>query len=353
MCWLVAASPGLADTLRIATYNAELRRDGPGLLLRDILRGEDAQIKAVRDVLVKLDADIVVLQRVDYDHGLVALRALRDMLADGGLDYPHIFARPPNTGVQTGLDLTGDGRLNSSADAQGFGRFFGQGAMAILSRHAFIEAEVEEFTSMLWRDLPGARLPVEAGQPFPSEAAQAVQRLSSVAHWVVPVALPDGPLHLLTFHAAPPAFDGPEKRNILRNHDEIVFWQRYLDGAFGPPPAKRFVLLGGATIDPVDGPGLKEGIIGLLEDPRLQDPAPMRPPGPMADSPGHRGDPRLDTVAYASPVPGHLRGSYILPSADLRVEAAGILWPAVNDAFAETVSRASRHRPVWVDLALE
>ncbi len=339
--------------MRIATYNAELKRDGPGLLLRDILRGQDAQIDAVRDVLLALDADILVLQRVDFDHDLVALRALRDLLAESGLDYPHIFARPPNTGVQTGLDLDGDGRLNRAADGQGFGGFFGHGAMAILSRHAFIEEEAQEFTTMLWRDLPGARLPMTAGRPFPSEEAQAVQRLSSVAHWVVPVDLPDGPLNLLTFHAAPPAFDGPEKRNILRNHDEIVFWQRYLDGAFGPAPEERFVLLGGATIDPVDGPGLKEGIIGLLEDPRLQDPAPMRPPGPMEDSPDHKGDPRLDTVAYATPVPGHLRGSYILPSVDLRVRDAGILWPPVTDEFADTVSRASRHRPVWIDIALD
>jgi len=33
------AGPVAAETLRIATYNAALTRAGPGLLLRDILKG--------------------------------------------------------------------------------------------------------------------------------------------------------------------------------------------------------------------------------------------------------------------------------------------------------------------------
>ena len=307
----------------------------------------------MRRVLNRLDADILVLQGVDYDHDLVALTALRDLLAEGGPAYRHIFARAPNSGVQTGLDMDGDGRLNTAQDAQGYGGFFGQGGMAILSRVPIDADSARAFTGMLWRDLPGARLPVTAGKPFPSAAAQAVQRLSSVAHWVVPVRLPEGPLYLLSFHATPPVFDGPEDRNGLRNHDEIVFWQRYLDGAFGPAPQGRFILLGGATIDPVDGAGLKSGIRGLLSDPRLQDPTPLRPAGPMIDSTGQRGDPRRDTVAYEGPEPGHLRADYILPSADLTVQDAGVFWPTPSDPFSETVARASRHRPVWVDIVLD
>ena len=123
--------------------------------------------------------------------------------------------------------------------------------------------------------------------------------------------------------------------------------------AFGPAPANRFILLGGATIDPVDEEGLKEGIQAVLSDPRLQDPAPARPDGPLDDSPGHSGDPQLDTVAWDLPVPGHLRADYILPSVDLTVIDAGVFWPALTDPFAETVARASRHRPVWVDIALD
>jgi hypothetical protein len=32
--------PAAAETLRVATYNAALSRDAPGLLLRDILKGD-------------------------------------------------------------------------------------------------------------------------------------------------------------------------------------------------------------------------------------------------------------------------------------------------------------------------
>ncbi len=38
-------------------------------------------------------------------------------------------------------------------------------------------------------------------------------------------------LHLLASHPTPPAFDGPEDRNGRRNHDEIRFWNDYLDRA--------------------------------------------------------------------------------------------------------------------------
>lgn len=345
--------PANAQTLRIATYDVELQRDGPGLLLRDILSGADPQIQAVSQVIAAVDPDVLVLQGVDFDQDLVALTALRDFLDKEGRTYPHIFALAPNSGAQTGLDLDGNGQVNEARDAQGYGAFFGQGAMAVLSRYPVITENVRDFTALLWRDLPGAQLPQSGGAAFPSSGVQAMQRLSSVGHWVVPLQLPSGKMTLMTFHATPPVFDGPEDRNGLRNRDEIRFWQRYLDGRFGPEPEDRFILLGQANIDPVDGEGLKDGINGLLSDPRLQDPAPMRPDGPLSDSPGQMGDRRLDTVAWDVPLPGHLRASYILPSAELTVIGSGVFWPPVGDPMAETVAKASRHRLVWVDLRLD
>ncbi len=139
------------------------------------------------------------------------------------------------------------------------------------------------------------------GQPFPSPEAQTVQRLSSVAHWVVPVLIREERLNLMSFHASPPVFDGPEDRNGRRNHDELRFWQSYLDGGFGPAPKDRFVLAGVGNLDPVDGEGIKPAITGLLADPRLQDPRPMRPDGPLIDTPDQAGDPRLDTAAWPGP----------------------------------------------------
>ena len=35
-------------------------------------------------------------------------------------------------------------------------------------------------------------------------------------------------LDVLAAHPTPPSFDGPEKRNVARNRDEIGFWTAYL-----------------------------------------------------------------------------------------------------------------------------
>nr|WP_241188255.1 endonuclease/exonuclease/phosphatase family protein [Pseudohalocynthiibacter aestuariivivens] len=340
-----------AETLRIATLNAELTRDGPGLLLRDIEQGRDPQVAALIQVVTAVAPDILLLQGVDYDLELRALDALRQQISKAGQDYPYMFARRPNTGWQTGHDQDGDGRLAEPEDAQGFGRFAGEGGMAILSRFALDAEAAQDFSTLLWRDLPGATLPRKNSQPFPSPQVQAALRLASVAQWVVPVRHPRGRLHLLTFHASAPVFDGPEDRNGLRNRDQLRFWQLYLDGAFGPAPARRYVLAGVTNQDPLDGEGRKAGIRDLLDDPRLIDPRPVRA-GPAPDTPGHQTDPRLDSVAWPGPEPGHLRVSYILPSRDWQIAASGIYWPAEDTPEGTAAATASRHRMVWVDLQM-
>ena len=322
-----------------------MSRDGPGLLLRDIVRGEDTQVDAVLQVIAEVSPDILVLQGFDYDLKNTALTAFNDALTGYGTPYPHLFSARPNTGLQTGLDMDGNGRTAEPRDAQGYGRFSGQGGMAILSRHPILTEEVRDFSSLLWRDLPDALLPVTTeGSPFPSVEAQEIQRLSTTAHWVVPIQ-PEGaePLYLLTFHASPPVFDGPEDRNGKRNHDEIIFWKHFMDGHFGASPTARFVVIGDANNDPTGGEGLKPAILGLLNDPRLQDPA-QRSAGSAAIS----GDP-FDTVDWDDPVPGNLRVDYVLPSADWRVTGAGVHWP--DGEAGEIAGTASRHRLVWVDLA--
>lgn len=322
-------------------------------MLRDIERGKDSQLLAFRQVLAQTNPDILLLQNVDYDHGLVALGALQVWLSDAGVDYPHVFALPPNSGMPTGLDMDGDGRTGGAGDSQGYGAFFGEGGMAILSRYPIEHDAVRDFSALLWADLPGALLPRAQGEAFPSARAQAVQRLSSVGHWVVPVRIGQTRLSLLAFHAGPPVFDGPEDRNGRRNHDQLIFWRHFLDGALGQAPDGKFVLLGDANLDPADGDGRREAIRALLDDPRLLDPRPKRPGGPMADSPGHTGDPALDTVAWPLPDPGHRRVDYVLPSIDLEILGAGVHWPPRGTPEADIVATASRHRVVWVDLRLD
>jgi len=352
----------VATEIRVATYNAELSRKGPGLLLADIAGGKDAQVAAVVEVIATVRPDILLLQGIDYDMDGLAIDALADRLRARDLDYPHLFALKPNTGMRTGLDLDGDGRANGPRDAQGFGYFGGQDGMALLSRYPVVADAVRDLSGLLWAELPGATLPVLDGRPFPSEDAQAVQRLSTTGHWVVPVRVGETAIRLLAFHATPPVFDGPEDRNGLRNRDELRLWSLYLDGALPgvPAPDGPFVVLGDANLDPNDGDGRSAAMAAFLADPRLRDPAP-RPVGGIeaalaqgGANATQRGDPGLDTADWddAAPGdPGNLRVDYVLPSADLTVTGAGVFWPA-DGPMAETVAAASRHRLVWVDLAL-
>jgi hypothetical protein len=107
--------------------------------------------------------------------------------------------------------------------------------------------------------------------------------------------------------------------------------------------------MGGTNLDPADGEGRREAMAALLVHPMLQDPAPRGASG-HAD-PGHAGDPALDTALFAPPL-GGLRTEVILPSADLAVAGAGVFWPPQGDPLAVVAATASRHRLVWVDIAL-
>ncbi|PYE84539.1 hypothetical protein DFP88_102340 [Pseudoroseicyclus aestuarii] len=307
---------------------------------------------AAAQVIRAADADILLLTGIDWDAGGAALGALAQLLAEeGGPAYPVRVARQPNSGMETGLDLDGNGRTHEARDAMGYGRFTGHGGLAVLARVP-LAGPVRDLSDLLWRDLPGAVLPQRPdATPFPSEAAQAQQRLSSTGHWIVPFG-GARPLSLLAFAATPPLFDGPEDANGLRNADELRLWQAVLDGAYGALPSPA-VLAGKANIDPTDGDGRHEAIAALLTDPRLSDPRPASPGGAASADAGHAGDPALDTADWdpaAEGGPGNLRVAYVLPSADLRVVDAGVLWPEAGP-LAEAAAEASAHRLVWVDLA--
>lgn len=338
----VLALPAGAETLRVATWNVGLDRKGPGLLVQDLAGGTDPQIAAVVRVLAALDADVILLTSVDYDRGGVALGLLAEALKAKGSDYPHRFAVRPNTGMQTGLDVDGNGRAGDARDAQGFGLFSGQGGMAVLSKLPVDEAAARDFSAFLWRDLPG-------GLSLDPPELAAVQRLATTGFWDVPVETASGPLHLLAWHATPPVFDGPEDRNGRRNNDEAAFWGLFLDGKLPmAPPDAPFVLLGDGNLDPADGDGLREGIAGLLANPALQDPKPRG--GEDRSDPGQAGDPGLDTVLYDDL--GRLRLDYVLPSAGLGIVGSGVMWPPVSDPPWPELTAASHHFPVWVDIAL-
>ena len=329
-----------AEPLRIATYNIDLWAKGPGLALQSLQRGDNpAQLAAVQGI-VALNADVLLLTGIDYDLQGATLAALESRLAQAGAAYPHRLALRPNTGVATGLDLDGNGILGEPRDAQAYGRWVGEGGMAILSRLPIDTVNIRDFSGLLWAALPENLRPPDT---------PASQLLSSSGHYEVPVVLPDGrSLRLLAYYASPPIFDGPEDRNGRRNHDETAFWLRLLAGDLAfKPPEPPFVILGQANLDPTDGEGRRQAITALLHHPGLQDPQPRGTSG--RTEPNQTGDPALDTALY--PKIGGSRVEVILPSADLHVSGSGVLWPPDPDPLAATLATASRHRPLWVDLA--
>ncbi|MFW2588424.1 endonuclease/exonuclease/phosphatase family protein [Sagittula sp. SSi028] len=305
---LVAAAA--SAQVRVATWHGDFSEKGPGLLLRELLRGKV-------DIAPILTAapDVLLLTRFDFDASHAALAALQIILAEGGLDLPHAFSKRPNTGWQTGADLDGDGRLGGPRDAQGYGWFSGQGGMAVLSRYP-ITLE-RDLSGLLWRDAPHSLMTAQ-------DTAPEIQRLSSVAHWLLRLDTPDGPIRLMTLAATPPVFDGPEDRNGRRNHDEVMLWAHVLNGKLGETPAGPVIVAGLMNIDPTAGEGLRQAIKTVLGHPGLQDPLPDRA-----------------TVTWDST--GPMRVSYVLPDRQLRITDAGVVPPLPETEHGQ-------HALVWVDV---
>lgn len=355
---MAEGSPPAADgAIRIATFNAALSRRNPGELVQDLRLGGGERVRLAAEVIQLVRPDVILINELDHDRRGVAARLFRDYLAEGrggaqGIDYPHLFTAPVNTGVASGFDLDGDGRVYGARDAFGYGWFEGQYGMAILSRLPLDEGAARTFQLLKWAEMPGNLLPVDH-----YGAAAGALRLSSKSHWDLPVTLPDGRrLHLLAAHPTPPVFDGPEDRNGRRNHDEIRFWADYVGGegwmrddsgrAGGLAAGSDFVILGDLNADPRKGAARREALLALLA--AATDPAPVSP-GAAA-----LGD-ATDTADWPEDKgPGNLRVDYVLPSKTLALAGAGVFWPAPGDPLYRLVDpedrAASDHRLVWIDV---
>lgn len=377
----VAAAPpaqlsGQTQNLRVATYNASLNRDEAGALLRDLETGEDPQIRAVSEVVQINNPDVLLINEFDLDEehrGLDLLRRNYLEISQNGrtpVFYPYAYTAPVNTGVPSGFDLDGDGTIGGPEDAWGFGEFPGQYGMAILSRHPILTEEIRTFQTLRWQTMPSNLLPTDFYGPEISSQL----RLSSKSHWDVPVRIGSTTIHLLAAHPTPPNFDGPEKRNQRRNHDEIRLWADYLrpgrtsewivddDGVGGGlDPSESFVILGDYNADPHDGDSWPGAIDQLLEHPRVKDTQPASAGAAEAATlqgganHDHAGDPRLDTADFPDdPEPGNLRVDYVLPSRDLQVVASSVYWPKRGESGSELTGEepfpTSDHRLVRVDL---
>ncbi|GGX59449.1 endonuclease/exonuclease/phosphatase family protein [Saccharospirillum salsuginis] len=340
--------------LRIVTFNVALFREEPMALVRELEGVGSAQLRAVVEVIRRLDADVLVLNELDYDDEHRALRLLNEVwLGRVMTPYPYAFTAPVNTGVPSGRDLVKDESLAVGRSSPlGFGAFPGQYGMAVLSRVPIDVEACRTFRQFLWRDMPGADLPRwPDGSAFYDADDLAVLPVSSKSHWDLVLRGEDRPFHLLVSHPTPPAFDGPERRNVCRNGDEIRFWVDYIGGAEYPvddagrrgglSPDAAFVVAGDLNASPIAGDSRPGAIQALLGHARVQAVRPISPGAvgvrpDVADADQHTAD-------------WGMRSDYLLPSRHWRVGDTGVFWPVPEDPFAEVVARASDHRAVWLD----
>ena len=377
------------DAVRFATFNASLNRFGAGNLATELAAPGSAQPDTVAEIIQRVRPEVLLINEFDFDAAGVAAAGFQDnylSMAHGDAEpivYPYHFVAPSNTGIFSGFDLDNSGAAGDFVpnDSFGFGFFPGQFGMVVYSMFPIDEAALRTFQLFLWRDMPGALLPVDpsTGQMWYSDEALDVFRLSSKSHWDVPIIIPSArghrTVHFLVSHPTPPVFDGPEDRNGTRNHDEIRFWADYIipsrssyiyDDAGQPgglSPGAMFVIAGDQNSDPFDGDSIPGSAQLLLDHPLINTKVtPSSPGGPeQAALQGgandtHIGDPAFDTADFSDFAPGNLRADYVLPRKNLRITDAAVFWPAADDPLFPLVGTfpfpSSDHRLVWIEVKI-
>jgi endonuclease/exonuclease/phosphatase family metal-dependent hydrolase len=367
-----------AGKVRFATFNCSLNRDRSGELVKELVSGHSKQAQKVAEILQIVRPDVILLNEVDFDAEHRALRSLQDdyLAVKQGeaepITYPFTYIAPSNTGIDSEMDLNGDGKLHTPDDAFGFGKHPGQYGMVVLSRFPIDAAKVRQFQKFKWVDMPGALLPVnpESNEPFYDKEITSVFRLSSKSHWDVPIQIGEQTIHFLVCHPTPPVFDGREDRNGRRNHDEIRFWADYVTAGKGDyiyddegnkgglDGNSLFVIAGDLNADPSDGDHFESTMDQLLKSDRIQDTHPRSDGAGEAAkmqggaNAGQQGDPACDTGDFNDRSVGNLRIDYLLPSSKLKVDNSGVFWPKSEDPLAR-LADTSDHHLVWVDLMVE
>ncbi|MGF1685090.1 endonuclease/exonuclease/phosphatase family protein [Photobacterium japonica] len=338
---------------------------------------EDARFTRLAAIIQHTQPDILLLCECDHpgeggDDGTVT-RFCDHYLAksqhgQSPIHYPHRYCPPSNTGLPLNVDVDGDGVITLPNDAQGFGEHHGHYSFVLLSRYPIQADAIRCWQTLLWRDLPNNYMPLH----YYGEAASAQLRLSSKNHVVVPVTVGEQTLHVICCHPTPPVFDGEEKRNAKRNHDELALVKAIIDDApylvddngqsGGLASDASFVVLGDLNADRMDGDGMKTGISDLLFHPRVN-----RTVASGKFTPNSVGgcflrpwQPRKGRPNEWTHLSG-LRLDYVLPSADMTAHNSGVFWPdrkdplrslITDDRGRERPQAGSDHRLVWVDVTL-
>jgi len=376
-CGLAQVHPALSaeepdHKIRFATFNIAMGLGSEGELQQRLSSGQDEALKKVAAVIQKVRPDVLLINEFDHyelDSGLLFIQNYLDKPQYGyqAINYAHALTGAVNTGMDSGLDLDGNGKPGDPGDAWGFGRFPGQYGMLVLSRYPM--QLQRSFRMFRWSDMPDAMKPVNPdGTDWYSESTWKKLRLSSKNHWDIEVTRGDLSIHFLVSHPTPPVFDGPEDRNGARNHDEIRFWADYIDpqkSAYiyddsgvngGLPGNAKFVIAGDLNADPVDGDSSSSAILQLLEHPKVN--AACVPLSEGSEEANReqgginleqKGNPASDTGDFNDTYVGNMRIDYVLPSANLKVGGCGVFWPATGQE-GHDLTDVSDHHMVWLDI---
>ncbi|MCF6263401.1 MAG: endonuclease/exonuclease/phosphatase family protein [Xanthomonadales bacterium] len=364
--------------LKIATYNVASGLRNAGDLEQKLSQKNDPKLIKIAAIIQHVRADILLLNEFDYQAGAQLGKLFQQnylsqaQLGQAAIDYPYTYSSSVNTGINSGLDLNGDGKTNGPADAWGFGFFPGQYGMQVLSRYPIDTAAVRGFQKLKWASMPQALQPIDpsTNKPWYSTEVWNKLRLSSKSHWDIPITIAGKTLHFLVMHPTPPVFDGPEDRNGRRNHDEIRLFADYIEPnksgwiiddkgqAGGLKENSLFVIAGDLNADPVDGDSTRQAIAQLLQHPAINNNCSPQSSGAVLDSDkkagvnlSHKGNPATDTGQFNPAKVGNLRLDYVLPAKQIMLHRCGVFWPSAGQEGADWVG-ASDHHLVWVDITL-
>ena len=238
LCSLLFSHPALAidddiQKIRFATFNIAMGLESEGELYQRLTSGDDEALKKVAAVIQKVRPDVLLLNEFDYyelDSAVLFIKNYLNVSQFGNdpISFLHALNGAVNTGLNSGMDLNGNGIPGEAEDAWGFGKFPGQYGMMVLSRFP-LKLE-RSFRLFKWIDMPGALMPLNTdGSSWYPEKISKEFRLSSKNHWDISVNINGQTVNFLVSHPTPPVFDGPEDRNGARNYDEIRLWADYVD----------------------------------------------------------------------------------------------------------------------------
>lgn len=355
--------------IRVATLHAQIRGGSAAEVLEDLDGGMHPQARVLAETVQLNAPDVLVLTGLSYDEQQqIAATVNEEYLSRGqngqsGITYPHVYTAPTNSGVESGADLDGDGRIGGPADALGYGRYAGERGMAVFSTYPIAEEEVRTFQDFLWQDMPENSIPEDEF----STLEQSVLPLLGTSLWDIPLEVPGetGHVHVVATDLNSPP--GPTTPDVARSEDQRRMVAEFISGASwylyddegtygGLESGSPFVVAGSLA----DAQELQTrpsdevpALASLLESGAVQDPGPEA----VTEEPlPQRRDTEVDPQATHGLAGGDaVRSSYVLPAADLDIDSTGVFWPAEGEFGFNLVDPADPDAPagrlVWLDIA--